>query len=146
MNAAPHATPSAPSVEDGQAAPTRRELRAFALLVGGALLALAAVGSWRHRLPIAAACGALGLALGAVGAIAPGRLGGAYRAWMRLALAMSRVTTPVLMAVVYFGVLTPVALLMRLAGRRALGVPRAAASGWVDRAPGARQSDLRRQF
>jgi hypothetical protein len=50
------------------------------------------------------------------------------------------------MGVVYFGVLTPLALAARLAGRRALGVPPGAGTAWVDRPPGARRSDLRRQF
>jgi hypothetical protein len=65
---------------------------------------------------------------------------------MRLALAMSAVTTPVFMGVVYFGVLTPLAVLMRLAGRRPIGVPRAPPTAWVERPASERRSDLRRQF
>lgn len=127
-------------------APTRRELRGFATSVGGALLVLAGVAAWRARAIPAAVLGAAGAALLLAGALVPARLAGAHRAWMRLALAISAVTTPLLMGVVYFGVLTPLALVTRLAGRRALGVPRDAATAWVDRPPGARRSDLRRQF
>jgi hypothetical protein len=65
---------------------------------------------------------------------------------MRLALAISAVTTPLLMGVVYFGVLTPLAFVTRLLGWRTFGVPRDAATAWVDRPPDARRSDLRRQF
>jgi len=36
---------------------------------------------------------------------------------MRLALLLSRITTPIVMAVVYFVVITPVAFIMRVAGR-----------------------------
>jgi hypothetical protein len=36
---------------------------------------------------------------------------------MRLALVLSRITTPIIMAVVYFVVITPVAFIMRLIGR-----------------------------
>jgi dihydrodipicolinate synthase/N-acetylneuraminate lyase len=126
--------------------PTRRELRAFAWSVGAAFVALAGVAAWRGRSVPAIACGGIGAALWLAGALAPARLAGVYRAWMRGALAISAVTTPVLMGVVYFGVLTPMALVARLAGRRALGVPRDAATAWVDRPPDARRSDLRRQF
>jgi hypothetical protein len=127
-------------------APTRRELRAFAASVGGALLALAGVAAWRGRAVPATVLAAAATALLLAGALAPARLAGVHRAWMRLALAISAVTTPLLMGVVYFGVLTPLALASRLAGRRVLGVPRDAATAWVDRPPGGRRSDLRRQF
>ena len=125
---------------------TRRELRGFAASVGGALLALAGVAAWRERTTPATVCAAAATALLLAGALAPTRLAGVHRAWMRAALAISAVTTPLLMGVVYFGVLTPLAVAARLAGRRALGVPPSAPTAWVDRPPGARRSDLRRQF
>jgi len=126
-------------------APTPRELRNFALTVGVAFLVLAAVLYWRGRLA-AVLPGALGAALLAVGIVAPRRLGPAHRAWMALALAISRVTTPLFMGIVYFGVLTPLGVVMRLAGRRLLGRTRDATTFWVDRPVGSRRSDLRRQF
>ena len=112
------------------APPTPRDLRGFALSVGGALVGL----------------GALGVALVTAGLVAPARLGRVYGAWMSVALAMSKVTTPLFMTVVYLAVLTPLGLAMRLARRRPLARTRDAASYWVDRPPGARRSDLRRQF
>ncbi len=122
------------------------ELRRFGLTVGGAFLALAALGVWRHR-PLAVALGApLGALLVGVGLAAPARLGGVYRAWMALARGLSRVTTPVFLGVVYFGVFTPIGLVMRVLGRRPLARRRGAPSYWATRAPGARASDLRRQF
>ena len=48
----------------------------------------------------------------------PGKLGPVYRGWMRMALAISKVTTPIFMGIVYFVVLTPTGLLMKLFGRR----------------------------
>lgn len=128
------------------AAPTARELRRFGLTVGGAMLALAAVGVWRGRAYAPAALGTAGALLALVGAAAPRRLAGVFRAWMAAAAALSRVTTPAWLAVVYFGVFTPLGLVLRVTGRRALGRPRGAASYWVERPPGRRQSDLRRQF
>jgi hypothetical protein len=121
---------------------SRRELRTFAFTVGGALVALALVGAWRGRVASATIAAVLGASLAAMGVAAPQRLGGLRRRWMSLAHAMSRVTTPVFMGIVYFGVLTPLALVLR-AGRRRGPRPDTL---WVRRAPDARRSDLRRQF
>jgi hypothetical protein len=41
-------------------------------------------------------------------------------AWMRLAAVLNRVVSPVVMGVMYFGFLTPIAAAMRLRGRDAL--------------------------
>ena len=126
--------------------PSARELRGFALTVGTAFLALAAVGYWRGREAAPAVAGALGATLVVAGVLAPARLGLAYRVWMGLAHAISRVTTPLFMSAVYLAVLTPLGIAMRLAGRRPLSRRRDAKTFWVDRRPGDRRSDLRRQF
>ena len=126
--------------------PTRRELRGFALSVGGAFVVLAVFAAWRGRAALATAFGTVGAALWLAGALAPARLAPVHRAWMRMALAISAVTTPILMGIVYFGVLTPLAFVTRVLRWRTFGVPRDAATAWVDRAPDARRSDLRRQF
>ena len=125
---------------------TARELRSFAFTVGVAFMVLAALLYWRGRAPAAASCGVTGNLLVLAGLAIPSRLGGLYRLWMAMAERMSRVTTPVFMAVVYFGVLTPIGVVRRLFGRGALGTPREAPTGWVRRAPGATRSDMRRQF
>jgi hypothetical protein len=66
---------------------------------------------------------------------------------MGLALAISRVTTPVFMGIVYFVAITPTGLLMRLFGRNPLVRGTGTGSYFVDRSPGAgRHSDLKRQF
>lgn len=135
-------TPRAP----GRVEPGRRQLRQFAWTVGGAFLALAATAAWRGYPGRAALLATLGGPLVLAGATVPRRLGPAYRGWMALAHAISRVTTPVFMGVIYFGLLTPLGLLRRAAGRRPFGVRPGAPTAWVDRPPGARRSDLRRQF
>lgn len=45
------------------------------------------------------------------------RLGPVERVWVALAHAISKVTTPILMGIVYFLVVTPIGLVMRLLGR-----------------------------
>jgi uncharacterized membrane protein len=125
---------------------TRGELRSFAFTVGAAFAVLALVAAVRGRLTVMSLFGIVALALTLGGYLAPERLGTPYRAWMAFALALSRVTTPLMMGVVYFAVLTPIGLALRLVGRRPLRhVPRGA-SAWVRRSEGRRRGDMRRQF
>jgi hypothetical protein len=115
--------------------------------VGGVFLVLAAVGAWRGRSYQALVFGGLGTFLVLAGLIMPGRLGPIVRAWLGLGHLLSRVTTPVFLGLVYFLVLTPVGLLMRLFGRQPLDRPARASSWWVSRALDARQrTDMERQF
>jgi hypothetical protein len=133
-----HPAPSRP--------PTPRELRAFAWTVGLALLALAALLRWRGRGVASAVLAGLAAALVLAGVAAPSRLAPVERAWMALARAISRVTNPLVLGVVWFAVLTPIGLVMRALGRRPLARRRDASTFWVDRPADARRSDLRRQF
>jgi hypothetical protein len=64
---------------------------------------------------------------------------------MRWAQLMSRVTTPILVGVMYFVVITPTAVLMRALGRNPLTSRRDRDTLWVARGE-VRRSDLRRQF
>jgi hypothetical protein len=80
------------------------------------------------------------------GLVAPTRLGPVYRGWMAFAVAISKVTTPVLMGAIYFLVLTPTGLLARLFGHRPLSRPRGAATYWQSRPAGARRGEMDHQF
>ena len=120
--------------------------RKFGLTVGIAFLLLAALlHFWRHRDAAAAVTGSVGLLLVVAALAVPTRLGPLERAWMGLARAISKVTTPVFMAVVFFIVVTPIGLLMRLLGRRVLLHRQRDGGFWAAPASGGR-SDLQRQF
>ena len=125
---------------------TPGEGRRFGLTVGAAFLALAAVAWWRGRLPGLVIFGTLGSVLALAGLMVPGKLGLVYRGWMGLATLLSKVTTPIFMGVVYFLVLTPVGLLLRVAGRRPLSRQGPTGTAWVARKPGERRGDLQHQF
>jgi saxitoxin biosynthesis operon SxtJ-like protein len=125
---------------------TAAEGRKFGLLVGGAFLALGALLWWRTHLTAASVALVLGSALIAGGLVAPTRLGPIYRGWMALALAISKVTTPVFMGVIFFLVLVPTGLLARLLGHRPLSRPRDAATYWQTRPAGGRRGDMDNQF
>jgi len=125
---------------------TPREGRKFAFTVGAAFLALAGLMWWRGRMPGVVVFGILGGVLLLAGFVVPGRLGPVYRAWMGLAELLSKVTTPIFMAVVYFVVVTPVAYLRRLLGKPPLAPSGATGSVWTERPTDQRRSDLLRQF
>lgn len=96
---------------------TPAEGRKFAWTVGTAFLALAGLLWWREKPTAATVLGGVGILLWLAGAAVPGRLGPVFRGWMALAHAISKVTTPIFMGVVFFVVIAPVGVLMRLFGR-----------------------------
>ena len=120
--------------------------RRFAFTVGTAMLVLAGVVAWRGTRSVAWALGGVGGALILAGMVAPTQLGPVERAWYALAAAISKVTTPIILGVLYFGVLTPAGLVARLFGYNALLRSRTATSAWARRPDGQRRSDLERQF
>jgi predicted membrane protein len=49
--------------------------------------------------------------------VAPASLGPVYRVWMKFGLLLSGVMTPLIMGILFYLLFTPIATLMRLAGR-----------------------------
>jgi Saxitoxin biosynthesis operon protein SxtJ len=130
-----------------EASPARlspAEGRRFAFTLAAAFGALAALLWWRERRTTAAVLGAVAAAFAFAGLLVPGRLGPVHRGWMGFAQAISRVTTPIFMGLVYFLVITPIGLVRRTIGGNPLRAHRGE-SGWVDRR-GAPRGDLNRQF
>lgn len=110
---------------------TAAEGRRFGLVVGGAFLGLAALSRWRGHDLAPVILAVLGAVLLLAGLAAPKRLGPVFRTWMAFGLLLSRITTPVFMAALYFAAITPMGLAMRAFGRRPLDPPKGAASFWV---------------
>ncbi len=105
--------------------------RAFGMVLGS-VLALASAAPLLRSRPVN---WYLLLAAGVVWAAAfiyPASLHPLHWLGTRIAIAIHRVMSPILMAVLFFGILTPAGLLMRLAGRRTLS-PRLSQSYWRSR-------------
>ena len=99
---------------------TSEELRKFGLTLGSALIVLGAL-LWligRDRSP--GLCALAGALLVALGYGAPRALAPVERAWMKLGLLLGGVVTRVLLVVFFFLVVTPVAVIARLTGKRFL--------------------------
>jgi hypothetical protein len=105
----------------------RAHLRRFGLVVGGALVAIAAYLLFRGRAPIGRwVAGGLGAPLLALALLRPAWLAPVERAWMAVAAVLGWVNTRILLSVLFFVVLTPISLVGRLFGRDPLARRRGA--------------------
>lgn len=113
--------------------------------MGLAFVALSAIAYWRDHTTSSRIIVSLGLAFVVAGVFFPDVLPPVHQTWMRGAQALSRITTPVVLGIIYFAVITPVGLVLRAVGRDPLPSFRRRDSVWYSRARASR-SDLRRQF
>ena len=76
-------------------------------------------------------------AMAVVTIAAPSLLRPFNKAWFALGQVLHRIVNPVVMALLFFTTITPIALIMRLTGKRPLPLKfdRAAASYWIERDP-----------
>jgi hypothetical protein len=67
----------------------------------------------------------------------PGVLAPLNRLWMRFGLLLHRIVSPVVLGIMFFGVITPIGLVMRLFGKDPLRLrlDKAADSYWIERTP-----------
>jgi len=120
--------------------------RRFGLTVGIAFLVIAGIPLWREHYKTAAVLGALGTLLVLAGLLVPTRLGPVERGWMRLAHAISKVTTPIVMGIMYLVVMTPFGIGRRLFGGNPLEHSPDEQGFWHARPTERRRSNLSRQF
>jgi len=102
--------------------PARLSHRSFGLLVAGMLLAITGIG-WLVTHRVARGTVIASGVFAAVALVAPGLLWPLNRFWTGVvARAIGRFNNRAVLGLVYFGVLSPWALAMRLFGRDRLGV------------------------
>jgi glucan phosphoethanolaminetransferase (alkaline phosphatase superfamily) len=96
---------------------SRRAEREFGLIVGGVLVLLSSWWIYRGKLPtLSQVTLALGGSLVLLGLLFPAVLVWPNKAWMALAEVLSFVTTRIILAFVFFGIVTPIGLIKRLFG------------------------------
>ena len=98
-------------------APSYRNEREFGLIVGGAFTALGGWQFYRGRLGVLPVIFlVLGSGLMLLGALLPVALVLPNRAWMGLAAVLSSITTRIILAIIFFGLVTPIGIIKRLSG------------------------------
>jgi hypothetical protein len=126
---------------------TAAEGRKFGFTVGLAFLALGALLWWRGKHRTSMVFAAIGGTLVLAALVVPTALGPVERAWMGLAHAISKVTTPVFMGIVYFLVITPMGLVRRALGKSPIFPRQRAESRWEDHVPATAVGEsMERQF
>ena len=121
--------------------------RKFGLTLGIAFGVLTAILWWRDREAVATITAALSVSLILAGLLFPTRLGPIERGWMAFAHAISKVTTPIFMGIVYYVAIAPIGLVMRATGRNPMKRSESANGFWIERKQGAdARSDMHRQF
>ena len=96
---------------------TNKTLRQFGLLVGGVFLV---IGLWpflRRQEAIQEWAIVLGALLSVAGLAVPAILKYPYKAWMRLGHVMGWINTRIILGILFYGIVTPMGLVMKLAGR-----------------------------
>lgn len=101
--------------------PSRKQLVTFGVTMATALAVISAVRVWRRGFDEVAASALIVAALFALTALlAPAPLAPLYRWWMRLAEALGWFNTRLLLIIIFYLVVTPVGLIMRMARRSPL--------------------------
>ena len=73
----------------------------------------------------------------ALALVRPALLAGLNRQWMKLGLLLGRIVSPIALGILFFGIVTPLGVVMRLAGKDPLRLRRdgGARSYWIARQP-----------
>ena len=122
--------------------------RVFGLTFAAAFAVLALGPIVRHR-PVRSWALAVAAAFLVVALLRAQLLGPGNRLWLRLGLLLQRLVTPAVMALLFYGTVTPMALVLRLLGKDLLRlrIDRMARTYWIERTPpGPAPDTMRRQF
>jgi hypothetical protein len=125
--------------------------RAFGCTVGIILMVIGAVKVFVTGVvsPIAIVLFVVGTVLLLLGIVAPFGLSPLNRLWVKVGGAITKMVNPIVLGLLFFSVVTPMALFMRAVGRRPLRLApdSTAATYWIEREPSVeRASNMRRQF
>ena len=111
------------------------DYKSFGLWVGGAFCALSGLFYWKDFLTGFKVIAAVGGLLVLAGLIRPVWLKYVYRGWMKFAFAAGWFNTRLILSLMFYLVMTPVAALLRLFGKQplVLGRDRQAPTYWIRR-------------
>jgi hypothetical protein len=110
--------------------------RSFGWVFAGVFLLAGTLSLWRGGTAYPWMLG-LACVLATIVSVRPDWLAPLNRAWMKVGEVLHRTVSPIVLGLIFFGIFTPVAALMRIAGRDALrrSFEPDAASYWIERHP-----------
>lgn len=123
--------------------------RRFGLIIGGVLLAFSVFGVYRGAsFTTIIGCLVCGTALLTAALIVPRALSPLNRLWYEFGQILGKIVSPLVIGAIFFVIIVPAGLFMRLTGRDALGVRRLNMNSyWVMRDPaGPDGASLNNQF
>ncbi|NIO41290.1 MAG: hypothetical protein GTO41_14600 [Burkholderiales bacterium] len=116
--------------------PTLPSNQNFGWIFTGIFALIGAYSAWIERTSLAVTLFALSGLFAALTLLAPRALTPLNRLWFKFGLLLGRIVSPLVLAVLFFLVITPVALLTRLFGRDELRLKRRDKSTyWISREP-----------
>lgn len=121
--------------------------RSFGLVMAAACLVIAGLGLWFDT-SLWPYWGGVALLFAGFAWLRPSLLAPLNRLWFLFGLALHKVVNPLVMGFLFFAVVTPIGLLMRLCGQRPLGLElqREATSYWVTRDADAQPGPMSKQY
>jgi len=122
--------------------------RGFGFVFAAVFLVLAAIKLWQGS-PFGFGWFALSAGCAAAALVKPQLLAPLNRLWLKFGLLLHRVVTPLIMALMFYLVITPMGLIMRLRGTDFLRLKRDlhARSYWIERSPpGPAPDTMKNQF
>ncbi len=119
------------------AAPRLPSDRRFGSTFTAALAFLAVYGIIRHRNRTAyVTCFVASIVFGLLTLAVPRALAPLNKAWFYLGKGLGKIVSPIVLGIIFFGILTPISVVTRLFGRDELRLKRRAVNSyWIDRAP-----------
>ena len=123
--------------------------RRFGLEIGLVVAIAGILFLRRHQSALGISCIALSVILSACAWARPSALEPAARRWLAFAAVLARASTPIVLAFLYFAVVTPMAILRRTFGKSPFRRDASAVSYWVastQRTAEQRRARMERQF
>jgi hypothetical protein len=126
-----------------------KDLRQFGIVLGLVLITFGSVNFIKNRLTLSVLLMAPGVLSLALAFVAPLSLRGAYAVFVKIAHAIGWFNTKVILGLIYFFIVTPIGLFMRMFGKDPLNrsFDKRASTYWIDRkAVKADRTQLEKQF
>ncbi len=123
--------------------------RSFGLLFAAIGAVAAAMMAWKGHLPAAGGVAAVAVVLAVIALLTPRWLAMPNRWWFRFGLLLHRIVSPIVLGLLFFVLITPIALFMRITRRDALlrRFEPGRESYWIERdPPGPDPESFRNQF